>query len=52
MKVRIVVINKSEEGESCEVYEYYGTEAKIEITEQEEPDIGINRGLTACAKIE
>ena len=40
MKVKIVVINKGKEGESCAVYEYRGTEIKVEVTEQEEPDTG------------
>lgn len=40
MKVRIVVINKGEEGESCEVYEHRGGEIKIEVTEEKEPDTG------------
>lgn len=42
MKIRIVVINKGEEGESCEVYEHRGNELKIEVVEQEEPDGGAN----------
>lgn len=41
MKVRIVIINKGDAGESCEVYEHRGTEVKVEVTEQKEPDIGI-----------
>ena len=43
MKVRIVVINKGEAGESCEVYEHRGDELKIEVTEQEKPDEGVTR---------
>lgn len=40
MKVKIVVINKGEEGESCELYEHRGDEIKIEVTEEKEPDTG------------
>jgi len=40
MKVKIVVINKGEAGESCEVYEHRGDEVKIEVTEDKEPDEG------------
>lgn len=42
MKIRVVVINKGDEGESCEVYEYRGTEIKVEVTEQKEPDVGVS----------
>ena len=40
MEIKIIVINKGEEGESCEVYEHRGDELKIEVTEQEEPGGG------------
>jgi len=40
MKVRIVVINKGEAGESCAVYEYRGDELKVEVMEDKEPDTG------------
>ena len=36
MKVKVVITLKDEAGESCEVYEYYGDELKIEVTEQKE----------------
>lgn len=45
MKVKIVVINEGKEGTSCEVHEFYGTDIKIEISEQRESDAGVsNKG--------
>ena len=36
MKIKVVVINKDENDDSCEVYEHQGNELRIEVTSIEE----------------